>query len=76
MSGNTSNKMDNYEVIKKLDEGQFGVIYLAKKKDENNLLVALKQIPMEKLQGREKLFQMINNEIQVLKSISHKNIIR
>ena len=76
MSSNANNRMENYEIIRKQDEGQFGIIYLAKKKDDQDKLVALKQIPLSKLQGREKLFQMINNEIQVLKSISHRNIIK
>jgi serine/threonine protein kinase len=40
--------MDNYEIVRRLDQGQFGVIYLAKKKDEKDKRVALKNIPFKK----------------------------
>ena len=75
-SSHDASRMQNYEIVKHIDQGQFGTISLGKKRDENDRLVAIKQIPYKNLNASPKLYEMINSEIKVLKSISHKNVVK
>ena len=64
--------LNDYEIIKRLGEGSFSNVYLVKNK-QNNLIYALKKVEISKLNpiARENSL----NEIRILASINHENII-
>ena len=63
---------DDFEIIRTLGQGAFSTVYLVKKK-KNNKQYALKIIKMEKLSKIEQENSV--NEIRILSSIVHPNII-
>lgn len=69
MKKTTSN---DFEIIRTLGEGAFSTVYLVKRKKDNKQY-ALKSILMEKLKKIDQ--QNCLNEIRILSSIHHQNII-
>ena len=64
--------LNDFEIIKELGKGSFGIVYLIKRKIDNSLY-ALKQVKLSKMEKKEKISSL--NEIRLLASISHPNII-
>lgn len=62
----------NFLVIKKLGEGAFSTVYQVKRTSDNKIY-AMKKVKMGKLTEKEK--QNALNEIRILASIDHVNVI-
>jgi NIMA (never in mitosis gene a)-related kinase len=65
-------KITDFTVLKKLGEGSFSEVYLVKKRSDN-VEYAMKKVKMGKLTGKEK--ENAVNEIRILASINHPNVI-
>ena len=64
--------LNDFEIIRELGKGVFGVVYLATRKEDNNIY-AIKQVKFTDLKQKEISNSL--NEIRILASISHQNII-
>ncbi|KFP80625.1 Serine/threonine-protein kinase Nek5, partial [Acanthisitta chloris] len=64
--------MDNYEIIKKIGEGSFGTIFLAKGKMDNEPCV-IKEINLTKMPVKEK--EASQKEVILLAKMKHENIV-
>lgn len=64
----------DYEIIKKLNEGGYGIVYSVKHKKTNEEFAAkiLKNLNSDEEQDR----QVVNNEVRILKRFQHPTIIR
>ncbi len=69
---NASHVTDKYEIIKTLGDGNFAVVKQARLKN-TDLEFAIKIIDKSKMKGKE---SMIENEIYIMKSCSHPNIVK
>ena len=69
---------DTYEKLQFLGEGTFGSVYKVKRKNSGNreIIRALKEISKETINLNEENTQEIRNEISVLKSLDHPNIMK
>ena len=65
--------MENYEVIKEIGEGAFGVVSMARDKKTSNI-VAIKRIK-KKIQSSV-LDKVLQRELKSLKKFDHKNIVK
>jgi NIMA (never in mitosis gene a)-related kinase len=64
--------LNNFVILKKLGEGAFSEVYQGKRKSDNTIY-AIKKVKMQKLTGKEK--ENALNEVRILASIQHPNII-
>ena len=64
--------MENFEIIKDIENGSFGVVFLVKRKIDS-IIYALKRVNFTNLNSKERINSL--NEIRFLSSISHQNII-
>ena len=64
--------MENFEIIKDIGSGSFGVVFLVKRKLDSKIY-ALKRVNLTNLSSKERINSL--NEIRFLSSISHQNII-
>ena len=64
--------MENFEIIKDIGSGSFGVVFLVKRKLDSKIY-ALKRVNLTNLSSKERINSLI--EIRFLSSISHQNII-
>ncbi|XP_063811961.1 serine/threonine-protein kinase Nek8 isoform X2 [Pseudophryne corroboree] len=65
-------KMEKYQKIRVVGRGAFGIVHLCLRKADQKLVI-IKQIPVEQMTKDERL--AAQNECQVLKLLSHPNII-
>jgi NIMA (never in mitosis gene a)-related kinase len=64
--------LNNFVILKKLGEGAFSEVYQGKRKSDNTIY-AIKKVKMQKLTAKEK--ENALNEVRILASIQHPNII-
>ncbi|XP_068173568.1 serine/threonine-protein kinase Nek8 isoform X2 [Antennarius striatus] len=64
--------MEKYEKIKVVGRGAFGIVHLCRRRSDGAFVI-LKEIPVEQMSRDERL--AAQNECQVLKLLSHPNII-
>ncbi|KAM3146578.1 hypothetical protein pb186bvf_001113 [Paramecium bursaria] len=70
-------KVDQFVILnKKLGEGQFGIVYRGHHRDDPTKFVAVKAIPMHKVQQSDLLQQHVMREISILTKIDHPNIVK
>lgn len=62
-----------YLIVKQLDKGQFGKVFLGK--DENNVEMAMKFVPKEKIKYPN-IFQLFKNEVQIMQSLKHPRLLQ
>jgi NIMA (never in mitosis gene a)-related kinase len=65
--------MERYNIIRRIGRGCYGDVLLAVKLD-NQKLYAIKRVQLE--EDEKVSTTELNNEVQVLASLSHPNIIR
>ena len=70
-----NNTIDDITLLKYLDKGGFAEIYLSKKNGVNELL-ATKRLAQKNIKENPLLKKYLENEIIILKTIKHPNIIR
>ena len=71
---NVKNLHKNVELLSIIGKGSYGNVYLGKNK-ANNEYYAIKVISKSQLQSKI-VYQYFNNEIYILKHISHPNIVK
>ena len=64
--------MNGFEIIKKIGNGSFSVVYKVRRKADNNIY-ALKKVKLFKLREKEKLAAL--NEVRILASIKSAFVI-
>ena len=64
--------MNNFEILQKLGDGSYSVVYKVRRKIDNNIY-ALKKVRLQKLKDREK--QNALNEVRILASIKSPFVI-
>ena len=64
--------MDDFKLEKVLGKGSFGSVYLVRRKEDNRIY-ALKSVILEKLNKKEQ--QNSVNEVRILASVNHPNVI-
>ena len=64
--------MENFEIIKKLGNGSFSEVYWVLRISDG-LDYAMKKVKLEKLSKKDR--ENALNEIRILASINHKNVI-
>ena len=64
--------MNNFEVIATLGKGSFSSVYKVKRKADDKIY-AVKKVDLSSLSKKEK--DMALNEIRILASIEHQNVI-
>ena len=64
--------MDGFEILKKLGDGSYSVVYKVRRKADNNIY-ALKKVNLQKLKEKEK--QNALNEVRILASIKSPFVI-
>lgn len=62
----------DFQRIKQIGKGAFGIVYLVRR-NKDKIIYALKQVQISKMSSKEKSNAL--NEIRILASITHKNII-
>ena len=67
-------KIGPYTTQKELGKGNFGRVYLARKEGTTELF-AIKEIPIEMIRNNQKLLELLQTEIHIMKSINHPNIL-
>ena len=71
---NKENIKDNYQILSKIGEGSYGVVWKVRHK-RTNLIRAMKKITKNLLSKTETVNE-IKNEIELLKSLDHPNIVK
>ena len=66
--------VDDITLMERIGKGSFGEVYMTKRKN-SNIIYATKKVP-KSLAFQDKIKRYFNNEIFILKNISHPNIIR
>ena len=65
-------KITDFTIVKKLGDGAFSTVHLVKKNSDGSMY-AMKKVKMGKLSEKEK--QNALNEVRILASIQHPNVI-
>ena len=68
-------QIDNLILEKCLGKGAFGEVYLTRMKGDNNNYYATKKYERDKI-DRDGTFKYLNNEIEILKTLNHPNIVK
>ena len=75
---NSSDYIGNYKIIKTIGKGSFGIVYLTEKIGEPNVYYAIKAINIRMYQNaaNKAYFQNLDREIDILKQINNKHVIK
>ena len=68
-------QIDNLILEKCLGKGAFGEVYLTRMKGDNIKYYATKKYERDKIE-RDETFKYLNNEIEILKTLNHPNIVK
>ena len=74
VDSNKENVKDNYQILSKIGEGSYGVVWKVRHK-KTNLIRAMKKITKNLLSKTETVNE-IKNEIELLKQLDHPNIVK
>ena len=65
-----------YKLIKKIGEGSYGVVYKAADKNNNDSLVAIKQISKIRINSNPYLIEALQRELYIMRLLSDKNSVK
>ena len=65
-----------YKLLKKIGEGSYGVVYKAEDKNNNNSLVAIKQISKMRINSNAYLIEALQKELYIMKLLTDKNSVK
>jgi len=65
-----------YKLIKKIGEGSYGVVYKAYDTDNNNSLVAIKQISKMRINSNAYLIEALKKELFIMRLLSDENSVK
>jgi NIMA (never in mitosis gene a)-related kinase 1/4/5 len=68
----TDTKLSDFQIIKKLGDGAYSSVYKVRRAEDNDVY-ALKKVQMLNLSEKEK--ENALNEVRILASIEHQNVI-
>jgi|TARA_B110001450_G_C17617887_1_gene479989 NIMA (never in mitosis gene a)-related kinase len=68
----TDTKLSDFQIIKKLGDGAYSSVYKVRRAEDNDVY-ALKKVKMLNLSDKEK--ENALNEVRILASIEHQNVI-
>jgi NIMA (never in mitosis gene a)-related kinase 1/4/5 len=68
----TDTKLSDFQIIKKLGDGAYSSVYKVRRAEDNDVS-ALKKVKMLNLSEKEK--ENALNEVRILASIEHQNVI-
>lgn len=68
----TDTKLNDFQIIKKLGDGAYSSVYKVRRAEDNDVY-ALKKVKMLNLSDKEK--ENALNEVRILASIEHQNVI-
>jgi|TARA_B110000285_G_scaffold194242_1_gene223781 NIMA (never in mitosis gene a)-related kinase 1/4/5 len=68
----TDTKLSDFQIIKKLGDGAYSSVYKVRRAEDNDVY-ALKKVKMLNLSEKEK--ENALNEVRILASIEHQNVI-
>ena len=69
----TDTKLSDFQIIKKLGDGAYSSVYKVRRAEDNDVY-ALKKVKMLNLSDKEK--ENALNEVRILASIEHQNVIQ
>ena len=65
-----------YKLLKKIGEGSYGVVYKAADKNNNDSLVAIKQISKIRINSNAYLIEALQRELYIMRLLSDKNSVK
>lgn len=65
---------DDFEILRQLGRGKFGIVYSAREK-KSSYIVAIKKMSREELK-RNNFHEQVKREIQIQSHLKHENILR
>ena len=68
--------VDNYIIGKLLREEYYGKVHISKKKGDDKNLYATRILEREKIEKDKDLYNYLNQEINILQSLKHPNIVK
>ena len=68
--------VDNYIIGKLLREEYYGKVHISKKKGDDKNLYATRILEREKIEKDKDLYNYLNNEINILQSLKHPNVVK
>jgi NIMA (never in mitosis gene a)-related kinase len=68
-----TSKLSDFQIIKKLGDGAYSSVYKVRRQEDNDVY-ALKKVKMLNLSEKEK--ENALNEVRILASIEHQNVIQ
>ena len=68
--------VDNYIIGKLLREEYYGKVHISKKKGDDKNLYATRILEREKIEKEKDLYNYLGNEIKILQSLKHPNIVK
>ena len=68
--------VDNYIIGKLLREEYYGKVHISKKKGDDKNLYATRILEREKIEKEKDLYNYLNQEINILQSLKHPNIVK
>eukprot|EP00828_Plagiopyla_frontata_P025011 TRINITY_DN3194_c0_g1_i1.p1 TRINITY_DN3194_c0_g1~~TRINITY_DN3194_c0_g1_i1.p1 ORF type:complete len:545 (+),score=79.63 TRINITY_DN3194_c0_g1_i1:2-1636(+) len=68
-------KRQDYNVIKMIGKGSFAKVYLAKKKENDNLF-AIKAFSKNTILEQKKGLKSLANEVSIMRQLQHKNVLK
>ena len=68
--------VDNYIIGKLLREEYYGKVHISKKKGDDKNLYATRILEREKIEKDKDLYNYLNNEINILQTLKHPNVVK
>ena len=67
---------NQYEILERLGSGLTSEVYMARSLSDKNALVAIKIYKPTWLRQNLNAYNLINDEVEILNSITHQNVVK